>query len=202
MVPSLTIQSAARSRTLRVTWWLSSALVFLPIFSLWIAPWLRARRLAIPVLTEPGTAEWIIVFALGSIGCVLLLVGQILAFQNRKVALGPRTWTAAAVAVTILLWGYWFHTTTTRSVAAAAPQTHSVRLTWKASSSQVVGYKVYRSTSPDKFAPPSLNSALITDTSYVDTTVENSKTYYYAATAVDAKGNESPNSNIAKAVIP
>ncbi|HEY2121141.1 MAG TPA: hypothetical protein VGH37_18290 [Candidatus Acidoferrum sp.] len=201
MAPSLPIQTAARSRTLRVTWWLTSILAILPIFSLWVTPWLRSKSFEVPVLTEPGTAEWIIVFVLGSIGCVVLLVGQILAFQNRKVSLGPRAWAAAAVAATVLLWAYWFYATTTRSVSAA-PMTHSVRLTWKPSTSPGVRYNIYRSTNPNKFTPPSLNPTPIPETSYVDNTVEGNKIYYYSARAVDAKGNESPDSNIAKAVIP
>jgi hypothetical protein len=128
-------------------------------------------------------------------------VGQILAFQNRKVSLGPRAWAAAAVAATVLLWAYWFYATTTRSVSAA-PMTHSVRLTWKPSTSPGVRYNIYRSTNPNKFTPPSLNPTPIPETSYVDNTVEGNKIYYYSARAVDAKGNESPDSNIAKAVIP
>ena len=70
------------------------------------------------MLTEPGTVEWITLFVLGSLGCVGLVVGQILAFQNRKVSFGPRAWAAAAVVATVLLWAYWFYATTAKSVAA------------------------------------------------------------------------------------
>jgi hypothetical protein len=128
MPPPLPIQPAAQSRTLRVTWWLTSILSILPIFTLWIIPWLRSKSFEIPMLTEPGTAEWIILFVLGSIGCVGLVVGQILAFQNRKVSLGPRAWAAAAVVATVLLWAYWFYATTTKSVAGLSV-TNSARLT-------------------------------------------------------------------------
>jgi len=201
MAPAQPIQIAARSRTLRVTWILIAILAVLPILWLWFIPFLHSRNFEVPTLTEPGTLEWIIVFTLGSIGCVVLVVGQILAFQNHKVPLGPRAVAAAAVVGTLLLWAYWFYATTTKSVAAA-PVTHSVRLTWKPSTSPVVGYNIYRSTSPDTFNGPKLNDTLVTDTTYVDKTVQDNVTYYYSTRAVDAKGNESPNSNIAKAFVP
>lgn len=195
-------QNARNSRTLRITWLLTSILAIVPIFSLWIIPSLRSLNFEVPLLTEPGTPEWIMVFAVGSIGCVVLLVGQILAFQNRKVPFGPRVIAALAVFVTLLLWGYWFYATTTKSVAAATPSTHSVKLTWKPSTSPVVGYNIYRSTAPDKFTDPKLNDKPVTDTSYEDKGVEGNKTYYYSTRAVDAKGHESPDSNIAKAIVP
>lgn len=198
------MQPAARSRTLRVTWLLTSVLAIIPILSLWLIPWLRAMGIEVPMLTEPGTPEWIIIFALGSIGCVVLLVGQILAYQNHKVPFGPRVLAATAVAITLLLWAYWFYaTTSTKSVAAAPPpSTHSVKLTWKPSTSRVVGYNIYRSTSPDRFMGPKLNDKPVTETSYVDKRVPGHTTYYYSARAVDAKGKESPDSNIARADVP
>ncbi len=201
MAPAQPQQTAAQSRTLRVTWLLTSILAILPVLSLWVIPWLRSFSADIPVLNEPGTVEWIVQFAVGSIGCVVLVVGQILAFQNRKVSLGPRVISALAVFAALLLWGYWFYATTTKSVAAA-PGTHSVKLTWKASTSPVVGYNIYRSTVPDKFTEPKLNDKPVQDTTYVDKIVEGNKTYYYSARAVDASGHESPDSNIAKAVVP
>ncbi len=126
MAPAQPIQIVARSRTLRVTWILIAILAILPILWLWFIPFLHSKNFEVPTLTEPGTLEWIIVFTLGSIGCVVLVVGQILAFQNHKVPLGPRAVAAAAVVGTLLLWAYWFYATTTKSVAAA-PVTHSVK---------------------------------------------------------------------------
>jgi hypothetical protein len=201
MAPVQPIQMVARSRTLRVTWILIAILAILPVLWLWLIPWLRSKNFEVPALTEPGTLEWIIVFALGSIGCVLLIVGQILAFQNHKVPLGPRAVAAAAVAGTLLLWVYWFYATTTKSVAAAAAS-HSVRLTWKPSTSPVVGYNIYRSISPDTFSESKLNDTLVIGTTYVDKNVQDHATYYYSTRAVDANGKESPNSNIAKAYVP
>lgn len=78
---------------------------------------------------------------------------------------------------------------------------HSVTLSWTASSSTVSGYNVYRTTvSGSGYAK--INSGLIPGLTYTDTTVQSGTTYYYVATAVDASGDESTDSNQATAVIP
>ena len=81
---------------------------------------------------------------------------------------------------------------------AAAPQ-HSVALSWTASTSSVVGYNVYRSTTGGSY---SKISALNASTSYTDHSVQAGQTYTYVTTAVDGSGKESANSNQALAVIP
>ena len=70
----------------------------------------------------------------------------------------------------------------------------SVTLTWGASTDAnggaVAGYNVYRSTSPN--GPyTKMNSSLITNTQYTDSTVETG-TYYYVVKSVDSDGYESP----------
>jgi Abnormal spindle-like microcephaly-assoc'd, ASPM-SPD-2-Hydin len=77
--------------------------------------------------------------------------------------------------------------------------THSVALTWDASTSQVSGYNVYRA-SGGGFAR--LNSALQTTTAYTDSTVQSGATYSYVTTAVDSSGEESSYSNQVSATIP
>ena len=205
MDTALPLQVASKSRTLRVTWLLNFVLACIAIFSLWVLPRFRPRVWKYLGLAEAGTTGWILLFIVGSIGCVVLLVGVLLSFQNRKVNQRSRIWTALSVLFTLSLWGYWFYATTTNSLAAAAAPAasgHSVKITWKASSSAVIGYNIYRSTSPNKFTEPKLNSEPITGTSYVDSTVESNKTYYYAAKAMDDHGNESDASNVAQARIP
>jgi hypothetical protein len=83
----------------------------------------------------------------------------------------------------------------------SAPQ-HNVSLTWSAStSSNVVGYNIYRATVSG--GPYTLiNSALDTSTSDTDTTIQGGQTYYYVVTAVDSTGAESAYSNQTTAVIP
>ena len=78
---------------------------------------------------------------------------------------------------------------------------HTVHLTWAASSSQVVGYIVYRRlASAASYSP--LNSTPITALSYDDSTVALGTTYDYAVTAIDSSGVESAYSNQVTAVIP
>jgi hypothetical protein len=67
-------------------------------------------------------------------------------------------------------------------------------------SGNVVGYNVYRS--PDGATWKKINASLIASTLYSDSTIANSTTYYYAATAVDVYGHESSKSVALKAVIP
>jgi hypothetical protein len=79
---------------------------------------------------------------------------------------------------------------------------HYVGLTWDASSSSgITGYNVYRGGSES--GPFSrLNGSLVNELKYTDDSVTAGDTYYYVTTAVNSKGEESPYSNWAKAVIP
>jgi hypothetical protein len=78
---------------------------------------------------------------------------------------------------------------------------HSVQLSWNASSSAVIGYRVYRSeTSEESYTP--LTEAAINALTYADTTVASGVTYYYVVTSIDAAGLESTYSNQVKAVVP
>jgi len=82
-----------------------------------------------------------------------------------------------------------------------APVQHTVQLTWNASTSSVVGYRVYRSeTSGSSYT--SLTGSTLNALTYNDSTVTSGSTYYYVVTAVDAAGVESVYSNQATAVIP
>ena len=82
---------------------------------------------------------------------------------------------------------------------AAAP-THSVDLSWDASSA-VAGYNVYRgSQTSGPFTK--INSTLDATTTYTDTSVQAGSTYYYVATSVDGAGTESAFSAVVSASIP
>ncbi len=84
---------------------------------------------------------------------------------------------------------------------ATVLQTHTVALTWAASTSTVSGYNVYRTTVSGT-AYSRINSSLVPVLAYTDSAVVNGTTYYYVTTAVDASGNESVHSNEVPAVIP
>jgi hypothetical protein len=78
---------------------------------------------------------------------------------------------------------------------------HSADLSWSAGATDITGYNVYRGTTHG--GPYSqLNSSLLSETSYDDTSVSGGTTYYYVATEVNTEGQESGYSNEAKAVIP
>jgi Fibronectin type III domain len=83
----------------------------------------------------------------------------------------------------------------------AKPHTHSVTLHWKASTSVVVGYNVYRA---EKSEGPftKLNSSPIVKTNYEDTGVRAGHTYFYKVAAVDAQGKESESTTQIQAVVP
>jgi hypothetical protein len=88
------------------------------------------------------------------------------------------------------------------SGSGTAPVQHTVALNWNAStSSNVVGYNIYRgSISGGPYTKT--NSALNSTTTATDTTVVSGQTYYYVVTAVDSSANESSYSNEVQAVIP
>jgi hypothetical protein len=78
---------------------------------------------------------------------------------------------------------------------------HSVSLNWNASTSEVVGYNVYRgSVTGGPYSK--INSAVDPATNYTDGSVLGGSTYYYVTTAVDSSGTESSYSNQVQATIP
>jgi len=84
---------------------------------------------------------------------------------------------------------------------ASQQSTYSVQLTWQASTSTVVGYNVYRSTTTGG-SYVRINATLVTPLNYTDSSVASSTIYYYVSTAVDPAGVESEYSNQATAKIP
>ncbi|HVM76499.1 MAG TPA: hypothetical protein VMT75_12700, partial [Candidatus Saccharimonadales bacterium] len=77
-------------------------------------------------------------------------------------------------------------------------------LTWQVSSSQIVGYRVYRSIISVGGCSPltALNTQPINALTYDDSTVSSGTAYYYVVTAVNASGEESPYSNVAATTVP
>ena len=78
---------------------------------------------------------------------------------------------------------------------------HSVSLSWRASTSLVAGYNVYRSTvsgGPYTKQTPSL----VPGTAWRDASVVAGQRYYYVVTAIDLSGKESGYSNEASDLVP
>src|ERR1700734_3754132 len=90
--------------------------------------------------------------------------------------------------------------TTTESATGAgtAASTHSVSLSWNASSSpNIAGYNVYRASYASSCGSYSkINGSLNAVTTYVDASVADGMNYCYATTAVNSSNEESGYSNI------
>jgi len=87
------------------------------------------------------------------------------------------------------------------SGTGAQASSHTVALSWNASTSTVSGYNVYRTTTSGS-GYLKINSSLVGTLTYTDSTVQSATTYYYVTTAVDSSGSESTYSNQAAATIP
>ena len=82
---------------------------------------------------------------------------------------------------------------------AAIPGNAQVTIGWTANGEpDLAGYNVYRRTSSTTFGAP-LNATLLTNPTYLDTSVTNETDYFYAVTAVDVFNNQSGLSNEASA---
>ena len=81
------------------------------------------------------------------------------------------------------------------------PSQHTVHLSWDASASSVIGYRVYRSEiSGGPYL--SLNGTALDVLSFDDSSVSSATTYYYVVSSVSHSGEESSYSNQTTAVIP
>jgi fibronectin type 3 domain-containing protein len=79
----------------------------------------------------------------------------------------------------------------------------SVNLNWNASTStNIVGYNVYRAQAPGGPYSKINTGGLVASTLYTDTGVTSSITYYYVTTVVDNRGRESARSNQVQVAIP
>jgi Abnormal spindle-like microcephaly-assoc'd, ASPM-SPD-2-Hydin len=76
----------------------------------------------------------------------------------------------------------------------------SVALTWDPSTSDIIGYYVYRMLLDGTFAK--INNAPVVLTEFTDTRIQSGQTYTYVVTAVDADNLESDYSEPATATIP
>jgi hypothetical protein len=89
-------------------------------------------------------------------------------------------------------------TQTATGTGAAAP-THTVELSWTASTSpSISGYNVYRApyVSSSCGSYSKINPDLITTTAYTDSSVTDGEAYCYASTAVNSSDDESGYSNV------
>lgn len=194
-----------RSRVLSMICFLASVLVLFALENIWVDPWLRSKSRHMPTLVpEPLSGLWFLAVLVVAIFCVLLVVAQILVALDRGIPLPKRMGTGFATLLALLLCVLWFRVTSGMSSAPSLRQEgkgHSVTLNWVASHSPVIGYNVYRSATPG--GPYiRINPELVRVLTYQDQEVQSGMTYYYATRAVDARGQESRDSNEISATIP
>jgi fibronectin type 3 domain-containing protein len=87
------------------------------------------------------------------------------------------------------------------NLVATPASTSSIGLTWSAAASSglpVQNYHVYRGTTSSNLS----QLAIVSQTSYTDSTVTPGTTYYYAVVAADTAGDLSPMSAIVQAIVP
>jgi hypothetical protein len=92
--------------------------------------------------------------------------------------------------------------TTSIALAGSGGQlsTHTVALSWDASTSDVVGYYVYRALADGTYAK--VNNAPMVLTAFTDTNLQSGQTYTYVVTAITSDNVESDYSDPVVAVIP
>jgi len=88
----------------------------------------------------------------------------------------------------------------TLSGSGGQQSSHTVALNWDASTSDVIGYYVYRMMPDGSYAK--INNAPVVPTTFTDTNIQSGQTYTYVVTAVDADNVESDYSDPTVAVIP
>jgi fibronectin type 3 domain-containing protein len=84
---------------------------------------------------------------------------------------------------------------------ASARKPHTVTLTWKASSTQVSGYNIYRKSKTEK-EYRKINPSPVEALTYIDNDVKSGATYHYVVRSVDAQGRESVDSHEFTVAIP
>jgi hypothetical protein len=127
---------------------------------------------------------------------ITISAGQTVPFT---ITFSPQTATSFSASLTVTSNAQTSTITAALTGTGTPAPTHSVNLSWTASTStDVVGYNVYRAgyagSSCGSFTK--INSVLETATVYTDTTVANSSAYCYATTAVDTSNDESSYSNV------
>ncbi len=85
---------------------------------------------------------------------------------------------------------------------APAPANSTALLTWSAPTGSVAGYRVYYGTASRSYQQVKGSGLYVTNTTYTVPSLTSGKTYYFAVTAIDASGKESPYSTEAKKVMP
>jgi len=196
----------ARAVLARLGLFLAGAISLFTVENVWLDPWIRAKshhRLP-SFVPESLSGTWVIAFSVLVMALILAVECQVLLSRDRGLAKWKKVLTGLAVLGSALLVGEWFVATGGRTLVEqiTRPQrTHSVTLTWKASSTKNVRYNVYRGPRSG-YHPDKLNDTPIDGLTFTDTKVESGKQYFYVTRAVDGHNQEGGDSNETSATIP
>lgn len=119
-----------------------------------------------------------------------------------NVIFAPQTTGSASGAVSIASSASNSPTAIVLSGTGTAAGQPYVALSWKASTSSVIGYNVYRGATSGGPYSSKLTSSPVAALTFRDATVQAGQTYYYVVTAVNASGAESTHSNPASVTVP
>jgi fibronectin type 3 domain-containing protein len=86
-------------------------------------------------------------------------------------------------------------------ISLSGAGTHSVMLSWGASTTAGAGYNIYRGTASGAEGATPLNLSALSATSFSDVNVTSGQSYYYVVQAVNANGT-SGNSNEVQVSVP
>ena len=127
--------------------------------------------------------------------------GQSAAFN---VTFSPQTSGAASATLTFVSNGVPTSTIDALTGTGVKAPSHTVNLSWNpSSSSNIVGYNIYRSTLGTACGTYArLNTSLNASTSYGDSSVIDGQSYCYVTTAVNSSNEESDYSAVVEATIP
>ena len=212
MSPSLLPLKKRTARILKITWSLTALVALFILENILLDPLLHKKFPRWPsLIPPPPSPAWLIIFSIVSIFLAVLLVCLVFVLRHPGIRSRRKLQTGIALSLTVFLFLFWLHRTggsAAEAIAQAAsaqngnlPGGHWANLTWRPSSSIVVGYNVYRSdVSGSGYIR--LNATPVRELSYLDSSVEPGKTYFYIVKAVNAGGVESAASNETPATIP
>ena len=180
---------------------LAAVLILFAAENIWLDSLLRSRWHRLPSLVpEEGSTGWLIAFGVMGLSSALLLVCQIFLIMDRSLVSVKKWGTACLSVCALALFVLWFRVTgmgdSLRTVHSAQTG-HSVTLNWKASTSIVDGYHVYRSDSGGEFQDVSSKvKDPWPDTKFVDTDVRSGGHYRYFVKAVAHKAESAGSSEV------
>lgn len=181
---------------------LAAGLILFASENLWLDVLVRSRLHRLPsFVPEEGSTSWMVAFGLMGISCGLLLVSQIFVIRDRELTRPKKCGSVFLSICALVLFGLWFRSTgMSASAGRSAQGPHKVTLTWRASTSAVDGFHVYRSDAGGEFRIIS-GTKPWPYTSFVDSDVQSGCHYCYQVTGISGK-RESAASNEVEVTVP